>query len=321
MRNRIFRAVVGMGIASAAVMGITDTSYAQSTGPLSQFELNELADLSFKSNRSELEEFRYQELRFRLKEFPPIEPLASETEVEYATTQQLKLPYLEVAPDFGITRLSAGIRYKDTFYGGQSDSASADGTSARAGLDVRLNIPINDNLEVFAGGWSFANFGGNAGLHNEEEEELSLGGPGGHYGVLGFSVNNLITAYAGVSLPFYEHFCECFGAVQFSLNPYVGARVGQIDLNLDYTNGGGTGNDKVSERKTYVAPLGGIEIKARSGRLFHSNLHLGAAIGYQYQGGADATIKGNANSQTGTFDFDIENQQHFYGSLRIGYNF
>lgn len=319
MKDTIFRAVVGMGIAAASIVGISGTAaFAQA---MSQAELNEFADLSFKSDRTAAEQTRFDFLQGRIKANPPIEALESEDKVEIASTQSLKLPYLEVAPDFGVTRLSAGIRYKDTFYSGQSDKADASGTAARVGLDVRLNIPINDNLEVFVGGWSFANFGGSAGLHNEEEEELNLGGSGGHYGILGFSVNNLITAYAGVSLPFYEHFCECFGPVQFSLNPYIGARVGTINLELDYTNNGGFGNDRTSEKETYIAPLGGIEIKARSARVFDSHFSLAAAIGYQFQGGADATIKGNASGETGTFDFDIENQQHFYGSIRAGFNF
>ncbi|MEH6727800.1 MAG: hypothetical protein V7703_16730 [Hyphomicrobiales bacterium] len=316
MRNRIFRAVVGMGIASAAVMGITDTSYAQSTGPLSQFELNELADLSFKSNRSELEEVRYGELRYRLKKFPPVEAVEGESEPTFATTQQLKLPYLEIAPDFGITRLSGSIKYTDTWYSGESDKASIDGTAARIGLDIRYNIPIDDNVEFFAGGWTFGNFGGSTGLHNEEKEELRITD---HLGVLSYSVNNFVTAYTGVSLPFYEHFCACFGAVQFSLNPYVGARVGQIDLELDYTNGNGSTKEK--ETKTFVTPLAGIELKARSGRVFHSGLHLGAAIGYQYQGGTDASIEGEVGGVSGKFDFDVKNQQHIYGSLRVGYSF
>ncbi|WP_306259141.1 hypothetical protein [Pararhizobium sp. IMCC21322] len=320
MKDTIFRAVIGMGIASASLMGVSGTAaYAQA---VSQAELNEFADLSFKSNKTAGERLRYDILRAKIKANPPIEALESEDEVDIASTQSLKLPYLEVAPDFGITRLSAGIRYKDTFYSGQSDKADASGTAARVGLDVRLNIPINDNLEVFVGGWSFANFGGNTGLHNEEEEELNLGGSGGHYGILGFSVNNLITAYAGLSLPFYEHFCECFGPVQFSLNPYIGARIGTIDLDLDYQNG--NGSDRASEKETYIAPLGGIEIKARSARVFDSHFSLAAAIGYQFQGGADATIKGQdstINPETGTFDFEIENQQHFYGSIRAGFNF
>ncbi len=215
--------------------------------------------------------------------------------------------------------MNAGIKYRDSYYV-DSASADADGTSARAGLDVRVNIPVNDNLEFFAGGWSFVNFAGNAGLHNQEEEELeTTDGFTSHRGVLGYSVNNFITAYTGISLPFYEHFCDCFGAVQFSLNPYVGARVGQIDLELDYTNGFGSTREK--ETKTFVTPLAGIELKARSGRLFHSGLQLGAAIGYQYQGGTDASIKGEVGGEHGKFEFDVENQQHFYGSLRVGYSF
>lgn len=316
MKDTIFRAIIGMGIASASLMGVSGTAaYAQA---VSQAELNEFADLSFKSSKTAGEQLRYDILRAKIKANPPIEALESEAEPTFATTQQLKLPYLEVAPDFGITRLDAGIRYKDTFagYTGQSDSASADGTSVRAGLDVRLNIPINDNLEVFVGGWSFANFGGNAGLHNQEEEELQIGT---HYGVLGYSVNNFVTAYTGISLPFYQHFCECFGAVQFSLNPYVGARLGQIDLELDYTNNNGSTKEK--ETKTFLTPLAGIELKARSGRLFHSGLNLGAAIGYQYQGGTDASIEGEVGGVSGKFDFDVNNQQHFYGSVRVGYSF
>jgi hypothetical protein len=302
-----------MGIAiAAASIGASTTALAQSTGPLSSLELNELADLSFKSERSEVEEFRYQELRYRLKKFPPVEAVEGESEATFASTQQLKLPYLEIAPDFGITRLSGGIKYTDSFYTGDSDKSSIDGTSARAGLDIRYNVPINDNVEVFVGGWSFVNFGGNAALHDEEEDQMSIGA---HYGYLNYSVNNFATAYTGVSLPFYEHFCDCFGPVQFSLNPYVGARVGQIDLDLDYTNGFGSTREK--ETKTFVTPLAGIELKARSGRVFNSGFQLGAAIGYQYQAGTDASIKGEVGGESGKFDFDIENQQHFYGSLRL----
>lgn len=313
MRNTIFRTALGMGIAiAAASIGASTTALAQSTGPLSSLELNELADLSFKSERSYVEEFRYQELRGRLKEFPPVEALEGESEATFASTQQLKLPYLEIAPDFGITRLSGGIKYTDTNYSGQSDKTSIDGTSARAGLDIRYNVPINDNVEVFVGGWSFVNFGGNTALHNEEEDEMVIGS---HYGYLNYSVNNFATAYTGVSLPFYEHFCDCFGAVQFSLNPYVGARVGQIDLELDYSNFYGSTKEK--ETKTFVTPLAGIELKARSGRVFNSGFQLGAAIGYQYQAGTDASIKGEVNGVSGKFDFDVENQQHFYGSLRL----
>ncbi len=319
MRNTIFSTALGMGIAIAtASIGVSTTALAQSTGPLSSLELNELADLSFKSERSEVEEFRYQELRYRLKQFPPVEAVEGESEATFASTQQLKLPYLEIAPDFGITRLNGSIKYTDSYYSGQSDEVSIDGTAARAGLDIRYNIPVNDNVEVFVGGWTFGNFGGSAGLHNQEEEELEVtDGFTSHYGVLGYSVNNFVTAYTGISLPFYEHFCDCFGPVQFSLNPYVGARVGQIDLELDYTNAGGSGHDKTKETKTYVSPLVGIELKARSGRIFGSGFSLGAAVGYQYQAGAEATIKGNASNETGTFDFDIENQQHVYGSLRL----
>lgn len=315
MKDTIFRAVIGMGIASASLMGVSGTAaYAQA---VSQAELNEFADLSFKSNKTAGERLRYDILRAKIKANPPIEALENEDEVDIASTQSLKLPYLEVAPDFGITRLSAGIRYKDTFYT-EADKADVSGTAARVGIDVRYNVPINDNLEVFVGGWSFANFGGNAGLHNQEEEELvTTDGGTSHFGVLGYSVNNYFTAYTGVSVPIGEHFCDCFGPTQISLNGYVGARLGQIDLELDYTNNGGAGNDKASETKTYLSPLVGAEIKLRSGRLFGSGFSLGAALGYQYQAGTEATIKGEASGQTGTFDFDIESQQHIYGSLRL----
>lgn len=310
MKDTIFRAVIGMGIALASLMGISGTAaYAQA---VSQAELNEFAELSFKSNKTAGERLRYDILRARIKANPPIEALESEDEVDIASTQSLKLPYLEVAPDFGITRLSAGIRYKDSNYPTDSDKADASGTAARVGIDVRYNVPINDNLEVFVGGWSFANFGGNAGLHNEEEEELNIDT---HYGVLGYSVNNYFTAYTGVSVPIGEHFCDCFGPTQISLNGYVGARVGTINLDLEYNNFFGT--DNTSETKTYVSPLVGAEIKMRSGRLFGSGFSLGAALGYQYQHGTDASIKGTVNSVSGKFDFDIESQQHIYGSLRL----
>lgn len=310
MKDTIFRAVIGMGIASASLMGVSGTAaYAQ---PVSQAELNEFADLSFKSNKTAGERLRYEILRARIKSNPPIEALENEDEVDIASTQSLKLPYLEVAPDFGITRLSAGIRYKDTNYPTDSDKADASGTAARVGIDVRYNVPINDNLEVFVGGWSFANFGGNAGLHNEEEDELVINA---HYGVLGYSVNNYFTAYTGVSVPIGEHFCDCFGPTQISLNGYVGARVGTINLDLEYQAGGDF--DRVEETKTYLSPLVGAEIKLRSGRLFGSGFSLGAALGYQYQAGTEATIKGEASGATGTFDFDIDSQQHIYGSLRF----
>ncbi|MCR9238026.1 MAG: hypothetical protein NXI17_15265 [Alphaproteobacteria bacterium] len=312
MKATIFRAVIGMGIASVSLMGVSGTAaYAQA---VSQAELNEFADLSFKSDKTAGERLRYDILRARIKANPPIEALESEDEVDIASTQSLKLPYLEIAPDFGITRLSAGIRYKDSYapYAGQSDKADASGTAARVGIDVRYNVPINDNLEVFVGGWSFANFGGNAGLHNEEEDELVINA---HYGVLGYSVNNYFTAYTGVSVPIGEHFCDCFGPTQISLNGYVGARVGTIDLDLEYVAGGNT--DRVDETKTYLSPLVGAEIKLRSGRLFGSGFSLGAALGYQYQAGTEATIKGEASGETGTFDFDIDSQQHIYGSLRL----
>lgn len=310
MKATIFRAVIGMGIASVSLMGVSGTAaYAQA---VSQAELNEFADLSFKSDKTAGERLRYDILRARIKANPPIEALESEDEVDIASTQSLKLPYLEIAPDFGITRLSAGIRYKDTFYSGQSDKADASGTAARVGIDVRYNVPINDNLEVFVGGWSFANFGGNAGLHNEEEEELVINA---HYGVLGYSVNNYFTAYTGVSVPIGEHFCDCFGPTQISLNGYVGARVGTINLDLEYFGGGNT--DRVDETKTYLSPLVGAEIKLRSGRLFGSGFSLGAALGYQYQAGTEATIKGEVPGAESKFDFDIESQQHIYGSLRL----
>jgi hypothetical protein len=302
---------MGIAIATASI-GASTTALAQSTGPLSSLEMNELADLSFKSERSQVEEFRYQELRYRLKQFPPVEALEGEAEATFASTQQLKLPYLEIAPDFGITRLNGSIKYTDSYYSGESDEVSIDGTAARAGIDIRYNVPINDNVEVFVGGWSFVNFGGNAALHDDEEDQMSIGS---HYGYVNYSVNNFVTAYTGFSLPFYEHFCDCFGPVQFSVNPYVGARVGQIDLELDYTNGFGSTREK--ETETFVTPLVGIELKARSGRLFDSGFQLGAAIGYQYQGGTDATIKGEVSGESGKFDFDIENQQHVYGSIRV----
>lgn len=312
MKNAIFRAVIGMGIAFASMMGISGTAaYAQA---LSQAELNEFAELAFKSERSNAEEQRLVSLKARLKQNPPIEALEQEEEATFASTQQLKLPYLEIAPDFGITHLSGSIRYKDSFAGyvDESDSVSIDGTAARVGVDVRLNVPINDNLEVFVGGWSFANFGGNTALHNEEEDELVIND---HYGILGYSVNNYFTAYTGVSVPIGEHFCDCFGPTQISLNGYVGARVGTIKLDLEYNNFYGT--DDTSETKTYLSPLIGGEIKLRSGRLFGSGFNLGAAVGYQYQHGTDASIKGTVNNVSGKFNFDIESQQHIYGSLRL----
>lgn len=298
-----------MSIAAATIVGVTGS--AAIAQQLTQGELDEFASLGFKSDRTLEEELRFVKLEARLKRYPPVEAVEGEEEPTFASTQQLKLPYLEIAPDFGITRLNAGIRYKDTFYS-EADKADASGTSARVGVDIRYNVPINDNLEVFVGGWSFANFGGNAGLHNEEEEELVINA---HYGVLGYSVNNYFTAYTGVSVPIGEHFCDCFGPTQISLNGYVGARVGTINLDLEYQAGGDF--DRVDETKTYLSPLVGAEIKLRSGRLFGSGFSLGAALGYQYQAGTEATIKGEASGQTGTFDFDIESQQHIYGSLRL----
>lgn len=302
-----------MSIAAATIVGVAGS--AAIAQQLTQGELDEFASLGFKSDRTLEEELRFVKLEARLKRYPPVEAVEGEEEPTFASTQQLKLPYLEIAPDFGITRLNAGIRYKDTFYS-EADKADASGTSARVGVDIRYNVPINDNLEVFVGGWSFANFGGNAGLHNEEEEELvTTNGSTSHYGVLGYSVNNYFTAYTGLSVPVGEHFCDCFGPTQISLNGYVGARVGQIDLDLDYTNG--FGSEKSSETKTYVSPLVGAEIKLRSGRLFGSGFSLGAALGYQYQHGTEASIKSTINGVTGEFDFDIESQQHIYGSLRL----
>jgi len=163
MKDTIFRAVIGMGIAIASLMGISGTAaYAQA---LSQAELDELSSLAFKGERTSAEEQRYVSLGARLKQHPPIEAIEGEEEATFASTQQLKLPYLEIAPDFGITRLSGGIRYKDTRYPDETDKASIDGTAGRLGIDVRYNVPINDNLEVFVGGWSFVNVGGDAGLH------------------------------------------------------------------------------------------------------------------------------------------------------------
>lgn len=312
MRNSIFQAVVGMTIAATSVMGVADTAAFAQSLPLTQAELDQYAELAFKSDRTTEEQITFDFLQARIKANPPVEAVDGEEEPNFASIGQLKRPYLEFAPDIGITILSGSIKYTDTNYSSDYDKASIDGTAARAGVDVRYNVPINDNLEVFAGAWSFANFGGSAGLHNEEEEELSIGT---HYGVLGYSVNNYATAYTGVSVPIGEHFCDCFGPVQFSVNGYVGARVGQIDLDLEYNNFFGT--DKKSETKTYVSPLVGFEFKARSARLFGTGFGLAGAVGYQYQAGTDATIKGEVNGVSGKYNFDIESQQHFYGSARI----
>jgi len=86
-------------------------------------------------------------------------------------------------------------------------------------------------------------------------------------------------------------------------------------LDLEYVAGGNT--DRVDETKTYLSPLIGGEIKLRSGRLFGSGFSLGAALGYQYQAGTEATIKGEVLGAESKFDFDIESQQHIYGSLRL----
>lgn len=317
MQNSIFRSIVGVGISSVLALGLIGSAAVAQTLPLTQAELDQFADLAFKSDRTAEEEATFQFLNGRIKANPPIEAYGEEDEPRYATTQQLKLPYLEFAPDIGLTVLKGDIKYTDSYYYGDHDKTSIDGTAARVGVDVRYNVPINDNLEVFVGAWSFANIGGSVGLHNEEEEELNIGGSGGHYGVVGYSVNNYATAYTGVSIPIGEHFCDCFGPTQISINGYVGARVGEIKLDLDYYNNGGFGNDKVSESETFVSPIVGFELKARSGRLFGTGFGVAGAVGYQYQGGADATIKGHATSETGTFEFDIENQQHFYGSARI----
>ncbi len=319
MSDTGFRTWSIAGLCAAAIMvfaadgalaqGFLSSASTNGKSPLTEQELDEYSDLVFKSEKTPAEVARFQQLQAVLNETPPI---AIQDEGErFLTTRELKLPYLEIAPDIGITRLDGYIKYSDSFYS-ESTTSSIDGTSARVGVDVRYNVPLANDIEVFAGGWSFANIGGSTGLHQEEEEEMRIGL---HYGVLNFSVNNYFTAYAGAAFPIHKSYCECFGPVQILLGLYTGARFGQIDLDLDFTNG--FGSERVKKTETYVSPLGGIELKARSAKVFGSNFSLSAALGYQYQAGADATVEAEIGGESGEFHFDVERQQHVYGSLRL----
>lgn len=303
-------AIVVFASGGAMAQGFDSGAMANGISPLTEQEMDEYSDLVFKSDKTPAELARFQQLQAILDETPPI---AIQDEGErFLTTRELKLPYLEIAPDFGITRLDGNIKYTDSFYPSEQATSSLDGTSARVGVDIRYNVPLASDVEVFAGGWSFANIGGSTGLHQEEEEEMRIGL---HYGVLNFSVNNYFTAYAGAAVPIHESYCECFGPVQVLLGLYTGARLGQIDLDLDFTNG--FGSERVKKTETYLSPLGGIELKARSAKVFGSDFSLSAAIGYQYQAGADATVEAEIGGESGRFDFDVERQQHVYGSLRL----
>lgn len=299
------------------------TVFSQSVNdiPLTGEEKARYSELIFKRDKTAEEVSEWRQLHERMK--ASMEP---EDTTQYVATEQLNRPYIEIAPDFGVTRLKAGVKYHDTYSGFTSSenatSADASGTSARVGIDVRVNVPIQGGIELFAGGWSFGNVGGNSGLHSEETINLQTGssGAGFHNLALTYSVNNILTGYAGIGIPIYYSYCDCFmGPKQVLLSPYAGLRVGQIKLDSYYETGGGNGS--ASDTETYVSPLLGLELKARSGKIGSTGFQLNAAIGYQYQFGADSnfTTLNDSTSPTAEADvsFDIESQQHFYGSLRL----
>lgn len=292
---------------------LTGTASAQSLSdlPLTNEDKARYSELLFNNNKTPEEIAEWRQLHERMKA-----SMAPEDTTKYVAPELLNRPYIEIAPDIGVTRLKAGVNYYDTNYS-SSAKGDASGTSARVGLDVRVNVPIQGGLELFAGGWSFGNIGGNSGLHNEETIHLQTGG-GAHNLALTYAVNNILTGYAGVGIPIYYSYCDCFlGPKQVLLSPYAGVRVGQIKLDSYYETGAGNGSN--SETETYFSPLLGLELKARSGKIGHSGFQLNAAVGYQYQFGADTDFTTSNSSLTSDaiVDFDIENQQHFYGSLRL----
>ncbi|MEP0518504.1 MAG: autotransporter outer membrane beta-barrel domain-containing protein [Hyphomicrobiales bacterium] len=311
-------------IALAGCLAATEfngtSAFAQSLNniPLTSEEKARYSELLFKSDKTAEEVSEWRQLHERMKV-----SMKPEDTTQYVSTQDLNRPYIEIAPDIGVTRLKAGVTYKDSFYTGSDgvDTGDASGTSARFGIDVRVNVPIQGGIELFAGGWSFGNVGGDGGLHNEQTIHLETGnGSSNHNLALTYSVNNILTGYAGIGIPIYYSYCDCFmGPKQVLLSPYAGLRVGQIKLDSYYETGGGNGS--ASDTETYVSPLIGLEIKARSGKIGNTGFQLNAAVGYQYQFGADSnfTTLNDNNSPTAEADvnFDIESQQHFYGSIRL----
>lgn len=287
--------------------------------PLTKEEKVRYSELLFQREKTAQEVAEWRQLHERMKA-----NMKPEDTTQYVSTEQLNRPYIEVAPDFGVTRLKAGVNYYDT---NNSSSATADasGTSARVGLDVRVNVPIQGGIELFAGGWTFGNLGGNSGLHSEETVHLQTGTGGStHNLALTYAVNNILTGYAGIGIPIYYSYCECFlGPKQVMLSPYAGVRVGQIKLDSYYETTSGTVNGSSSDTETYVSPIIGLELKARSGKIGHTGFQLNAAIGYQYQFGADSelTTSNSNNSSDAIVDFDIESQQHGYMSLRLVHSF
>ncbi|MFK8035101.1 MAG: autotransporter domain-containing protein, partial [Hyphomicrobiales bacterium] len=299
-------------------------SFAQSLNdlPLTKEDKARYSELLFKRDKTAQEVAEWRQLHERMKA-----SMKPDDTTQYVSTEQLNRPYVEAAPDIGITRLKAGVNYHDTYSGFNSSenttSADASGTSARVGLDVRVNVPIQGGLELFAGGWSFGNIGGDSGLHSEETIHLQTGsvGAGFHNLALTYAVNNILTGYAGIGIPIYYSYCDCFlGPKQVMLSPYAGVRVGQIKLDSRYVSGAGTGS--ASDSETYVSPVLGLELKAKSGKIGHTGLQLNAAIGYQYQFGADANLTtSDGAGQDAVVNFDIDSQQHGYMSLRLVHSF
>lgn len=299
-------------IAAATLTGASVFAQSLNDIPLTSEDKARYSELLFKSDKTAQEVSEWRQLHERMKA-----NMQPDDTTQYASPELLNRPYIEIAPDFGVTRLKAGVNYRDTV-NNSSTSANAGGTSARVGVDVRVNVPIQGGIELFAGGWSFGNFGGNSGLHNEETVHLHTGsGANTHNLALTYAVNNILTGYAGIGIPIYYSYCECFlGPKQVLLSPYAGLRVGQIKLDSYYETPGGNGS--ASDTETYVSPLLGLELKARSGKIGHTGFQLNAAVGYQYQFGADTNFTtNNGASSDAIVDFDIDNQQHFYGSLRL----
>lgn len=279
--------------------------------PLTKEEKVRYSELLFQREKTAQEVAEWRQLHERMKA-----SMKPEDTTQYVSTEQLNRPYIEVAPDFGITRLKAGVNYHDTNFS-STTRADASGTSARIGVDVRVNVPIQGGIELFAGGWSFGNIGGNSGLHSEETIHLETGS-GSHKLALTYAVNNILTGYAGIGIPLYYSYCDCFlGPKQVMLSPYAGVRVGQIKLDSYYETGAGNGS--ASDTETYVSPIIGLELKAKSGKIGHTGFQLNAAIGYQYQFGAESefTTRNSTNTSDAIVNFDIENQQHGYMSLRL----
>lgn len=314
-----FLALALIGCLASTTLANT-LSFAQGLNdlPLTKEEKARYSELIFQREKTAQEVAEWRQLHERMKA-----NMKPEDTTQYVSTEQLNRPYIEIAPDFGITRLKAGVNYHDTYSGFSSSenttSADASGTSARVGLDVRVNVPIQGGLELFAGGWSFGNLGGDSGLHSEETINLQTGsvGSGFHNLALTYAVNNILTGYAGVGIPIYHSYCDCFlGPKQVLLSPYAGVRMGQIKLNSHYVSGAGSGSG--SDTETYFSPVLGIELKARSGKIGHTGFQLNTAIGYQYQFGADAQLTtSDGAGQDAVVDFDIDSQQHGYMSLRL----